>query len=158
MDYFIEIESFRIFIRFWIRNVISSEVLKFSTSFSTKIYGVWVRFGDLVQWWVALPICDVGNALMNTRSRENDVIELNRPVSHRFSNLENRSLLNKIVTGVLQRRYVSSYMLFTWILKRQSSMMTSWTLKVQSYSYHLRHIFQWTRVNQWNVRIYKRVW
>ena len=165
MDYFIEIESFRIFIRFWIRNVISSEVLKFSTSFSTKIYGVWVRFGDLVQWWVALPICDVGNALMNTRSRENDVIELNRPVSHRFSNLENRSLLNKIVTGVLldsskshRRIFVSSYMLFTCILKRPSPMMTSWTLKVQSYSYHVRHIFQWTRVNQWNVRIYKRVW
>ena len=45
-DYFIETESFRIFIRFSIRNVIFR---KFSTSFSTKIYGVLVRFGDLVQ-------------------------------------------------------------------------------------------------------------
>ena len=61
---------------------------------------------------------------MNTRSRENDVIELNRPVSHRFSNLENRSLLNKIVTGVLldsskshRRIFVSSYMLFLYFEK-----------------------------------------
>ena len=92
-DYFIETESFRIFIRFLIRNVIFR---KFSTSFSTKIFGVLVRFGDLVQWWVVLPICDVGNALMNTRLRENDVIELKRPVSHRFFDLgTNRSLLNK---------------------------------------------------------------
>ena len=83
-DYFIETESFRIFIRFLIRNVIFR---KFSTSFSTKIFGVLVRFGDLVQWWVVLPICDVGNALMNTRLRENDVIELKRPVSHRFFDL-----------------------------------------------------------------------
>lgn len=45
-DYFIETESFRIFIRFLIRNVIFR---KFSTSFSTKIFGVLVRFGDLVQ-------------------------------------------------------------------------------------------------------------